>query len=177
MENTAQCNRAIAENNKSISYVNVSYDRLSSFGHISVHFMYWKIDFRYARIVHTRKSASYFYMQDNHIYMQVTKSFSFLFFKNLTLICEHLLPSVSIRQHYYVDMLLQLIYVSMQVNSVLTCNLNINMWDKYIHINIMFNIIEADIQLGCQDPKIFLEGRVRRVFYVWGRGWSNTYLQ
>lgn len=78
-------------------------------------------------ILFYRKSASYLYMQDNHIYMQVTKSFSFLFFKNLTLICEHLLPSVSIRQHYYVDMLLQLIYVSMQVNSVLTCNLNINM--------------------------------------------------
>lgn len=72
------------------------------------------------------KSASYFYMQDNLIYMQVTKSF-FFSFKNLTLICEHLLPSVSIRQHYYVDMLLQLIYVSMQVNSVLTCNLYINM--------------------------------------------------
>lgn len=34
----------------------------------------------------------------------------------------------------------------------------------------MFNIIEADIQLGCQDPKIFPEGRVLRVFYVWGGG-------
>lgn len=34
----------------------------------------------------------------------------------------------------------------------------------------MFSIIEADIQLGCQDPKIFLEGRVLRVFMSGGGG-------
>lgn len=133
-----------------------------------LHVYYWKIDCRYARkvsqlLISTCKIIIFTCKLPNLF-------FFFFFLKNQTLICEHLLPSVSIRQRYYVDMLLQLIYVSMQVNNVLTCNLNINMWDNYIHINIMFSIIEADIQLGCQDPKIFLEGRVLRVFMSGGGG-------
>lgn len=127
--------------------------------------MYWKIDCRYAR-----KVSQLLISTCKIIFFTCKLPNLFFSFKNLTLICEHLLPSVSIRQHYYVDMLLQLIYVSMQVDNVLTCNLNINLWDNYIHINIMFNVIEADIQLGCQDPKIFPKGRVLRVFYVLGRG-------